>query len=156
VCCVKAAQECRVASWGRRRTQGQGLGGSNATCFTLNSAGGVTFACRDCAASSASPFASASVLRFAVKSQAGGSSAAVPNLRVRAGPCSPNLKACRAGACKKLEGCARCSQSALCSRMQRRRDEQQHTVCCAVGAPWHVHAIRHQRGPECLKSAAFS
>jgi hypothetical protein len=111
--------------------QGQGLGGSNATCFTLNSAGGVTFACRDCAASSASPFASASVLRFAVKSQAGGSSAAVPNLRVRAGPRSPKLKAGRGpailacGACKVLTACIMLKDSA-----PARRAVTHSALCC--------------------------
>jgi len=66
--------------------QGQGLGGSNATCFTLDgNGGGVTFACRNCAASPSSPFAKSSTLEFSVKSTEGssGSSAVVPNLRVR-------------------------------------------------------------------------
>ncbi len=117
---------------GRRRAQGQGLGGSNATCFTLNRAGGVTFACRDCAASSASPFASASVLRFAVKSQAGDSSAAVPNLRVRAGPCSPNLKACRGGLA--IMACRVCKVLTMCIVLKdaapARRAATHSVLCC--------------------------
>ena len=66
--------------------QGQGLDGSNATCFTLDGGGGgVTFACRNCAASPNSPFAKSSTLEFWVKSTEGSSSssAVVPNLRVR-------------------------------------------------------------------------
>ncbi|KAK9827704.1 hypothetical protein WJX81_002445 [Elliptochloris bilobata] len=66
---------------------GQGLGGSNATCLTLDgNGGGLTFACRSCAAASNSPFASASALQLWVRSTSGGgSSAVVPPLRVSIG-----------------------------------------------------------------------
>ena len=64
--------------------QGQGLAGSNATCFTLNSQGGVTFACRSCASASNNPFGNSDRLLLWVKdTSSGGSSAVVPSLRVR-------------------------------------------------------------------------
>lgn len=61
--------------------QGQGLGGSNATCIQLSSVpGGVTFAMRRGERSGYQPFSGASALQFWVKNL--NSSTTIPALRV--------------------------------------------------------------------------
>jgi len=63
-----------------RGVQGQGLGGSNATCIQLSSVpGGLTFAMRDGEKPGYQPFNEASALQFWVKNL---NSTSVPDLRV--------------------------------------------------------------------------